>query len=31
MRVQEVMPLIRNLTWVKGILIIVESVGAELN
>jgi len=25
------MPLIRNLTWVKGILIIVESVGAELN
>jgi len=28
---QEVTPLIRNSTWAKGILVIVESVGAELN
>jgi len=31
MGVQEVTPLIRNSTLVKGILVIVESVGAELN
>jgi len=31
MGVQEVTPPIRNSTWVKGILVIVESVSAELN
>jgi len=31
MGVQEVTQLIRNSTWVKGILVIVESVDAELN
>jgi len=29
--VQEVTPPIRNSTWVKGILVIVEYVGGELN
>jgi len=31
MGVQEVTPRIRNSTWVKGILIIESSMGAELN
>jgi len=31
MVVQEVTPPLRNSTWVKGILIIVGYVGAELN
>ena len=31
MEVQEVTPLIRNSTWAKSILVIMESVGAELN
>jgi len=31
MGVQEVSPPIRNPTWVKGILVIEKSMGAELN
>jgi len=31
MGVQEVTPPIRNLTWVKGILVIESSMSAELN
>jgi len=31
MEVQEVIPPIRNSTWVKGILVIERSMGAELN